>query len=78
LPQNEKHKKYTKQRLGITGWDTHRWMDEPWRIFGLDHRMFRHEPWVWLPYFFINKYNKRLARLIVWTHLELDFDIKLL
>jgi hypothetical protein len=77
MPQNEEHRKYTYSRLGVSGWDIHQWMDYLWMYYGVDHRMFRHDPDVWLPYRFIKKYRSRLARLIVYTHLELDFDIKL-
>ena len=74
MPRNKEHIEYTETRLGIRyNGDIDRWMDAPWRKYGESHRMFRHEPSVWLPYRYIKKYGKRLARRIVWCHLELDF-----
>jgi hypothetical protein len=52
-------------------------MDELWLRYGRDHRDYRHDPWMWIPFRFVHKYGLELARLIVWTHIELDYDIEL-
>jgi len=77
MPPNEKHREYTYGKLGVSGWDIHYWMDALWLEYGADHRDFRHDPEVWIPDRFVRKYGLRLARLIVRTHIELDYDIEL-
>ena len=52
-------------------------MDELWWIHGEDHRKYRHDTWMWIPDMFVNKYGLELARLIVWTHIELDYSVEL-
>ena len=77
MPRNKKHKEYTYKRLGVSGWDIHQWMDALWWKHGTDHRMYRHHRWEHIPYRFIKKYGSKQARLIVWTHIEVDYGIEL-
>jgi hypothetical protein len=63
VPRNITHKEYT--------------IDELCLKYSKDHREYRHEPWMWIPYRFVRKYGLELARLIVWTHIEMDYGIEL-
>jgi hypothetical protein len=52
-------------------------MDELWLKYGKDHCDYRHDPDEWIPDRFVWKYGLKTARLIVWTHIELDYDIEM-
>jgi hypothetical protein len=71
------HRKYTFRKLSVSGWDIHYWMDELWLKYGKSHRDYRHDPDEWIPIRFVSKYGLELARLIVWTHIELDYRVEL-
>jgi hypothetical protein len=77
MPRNETHKEYTFWKLSVSGWDIHKWMDELWLRYGKSHRDYRHDPWTWIPFRFVYTYGLELARLIVWTHIELDDSVEL-
>ena len=77
MPGNKNHRKYTNRILSVSGWDIHRWMDELWWKHGENHRKYRHDPWIWIPDRFVDKYGLEMSRLIVWTHIELDFGVEL-
>jgi hypothetical protein len=47
-------------------------MDAPSKIFGTDHRQYRHDAMMWIPEYFAQKYGLDIARAIVRSHIWLD------
>jgi hypothetical protein len=46
LPNHEEHCADSLRRYGKTYSEVHRWMDEPCKILGSSHRIYRHDPFV--------------------------------
>jgi hypothetical protein len=44
MPKLEEHEKDSKNRYGNPFTELHKWMDEPVKILGFKHRMYRHNP----------------------------------
>lgn len=72
MPLNDEHVQHTLKKYDVMGDDIHKWMDEPSRIAGNDHRRFRHDPDQEIPSCFIEKYGEDLARNILLDHIYLD------
>jgi hypothetical protein len=47
-------------------------MDELSKTFEIEHRYFRHDPMMWIPEHFVQKYGLPLSRAIVRSHIWLD------
>ena len=60
MPSNEEHAEHSFKRYGVRASDIHRWMDEPWKIYGEKHRWTRHKA-DFIPQMFIDKYGEELA-----------------
>jgi len=71
MPSNEEHQEHTFQRYGIRAEDIHRWMDEPWVLYGQQHRWTRHDLKI-IPKVFIDKYGEELTKQIMIDHILLD------
>jgi len=72
MPSLTEHCMFTKKRYGVTGRDIHKWMDEPVKLYGPNHRMVRHDKYQELPFSFIEKYGNELAYNIMLDHLLAD------
>ena len=55
----------------MEGSDIHTWMDEPVKVYGSAHRVFRHIS-EWIPKVFFDKYGEDLARNIMLDHIIYD------
>ena len=43
MPNLKLHCKFSKKRTGDNYEDLHKWMDEPQKVLGIDHRRVRHD-----------------------------------
>jgi len=73
-PNLLEHANHTKEIYGITGEDIHKWIDNPVKLFGVNHRTIRHDPNQDIPKIFIDKYGLELARNIIIDHMILDLS----
>ena len=71
MPGNEEHSNDTLKRLGVRASDLHEWMDEPSKLYGSSHRMYRHDPDC-PPEWALMKYGLELSQKIMRAHIELD------
>ena len=71
MPNNEVHSDHSYERYGNKASDLHRWMDEPYELYGVSHRWSRHNT-SFIPQIFIDKYGKELALAIMEDHILLD------
>lgn len=72
MSSNRKHSDRSRRRYGYGGEDVHRWMDEPFRLYGSSHRKVRHEPDQEIPKVFLEKYGEELARNLMLDHILYD------
>ena len=71
MPSNEEHSKDTFEKLGVSAYDLHNWMDEPSSWAGYLHRFYRHDPNK-PPKWAVEKYGLELTKKVMQEHLELD------
>jgi len=74
MPGVTEHSRITKKRYGVSGENVHRWMDEPQKLFGSNHRTVRHGIEQEIPSIFVDEYGEELARNIMIDHILLDND----
>lgn len=74
MPNFQEHCKYTLERYGVDGASIHKWMDEPVKVQGPNHRQFRHTPSQKIPQFLVEEYGHSLARDIMIDHILLDSE----
>jgi len=46
MPSHEKHCQQSYERYNKRFDKLHTWMDEPWKLLGKEHRMYRHDPYI--------------------------------
>jgi hypothetical protein len=74
MPILEEHSKHSLKRYGERGEDIHKFLDEPVKIVGRNHREFRHdtETIELVGKLFGQKYGKAKAESIALDHIMLD------
>jgi len=72
MPSSKEHREHTFSIYGVDGASIHKWMDEPWRLYGPSHRKVRHDKNQELPQALIDEHGAKLAKNIMIDHILLD------
>lgn len=72
MPCNKVHSQQSLDLYGVDCAELHKWMDEPWQLFGCSHRKVRHSPTQSIPEKLIEMYGAEIARNAMLDHIMLD------
>src|SRR3990170_4160872 len=76
MPNNEEHCEHSLKRYGVRGDDIHKFLDEPCRTMGQNHREYRHDTKTikLVGEVFGKKYGRELAESIALDHITADHE----